>query len=305
MSTKSYQKRLDIYHSLTDGKPVRQGKSPVQVLAWSPQFETGIPEIDQLHRTLVQFVNEIGDLLEVEMEATVKSLFGIFDELVKYADCHFRLVEKLLWRNLCEQQHHAASKLAYADFVRQICQAGSKVCDHPAETAGRMLALLPKWLTTHILVTDMQVARLAVESDAQTVLRAGSAMADFGMAMFDAMSSLHEKRAERTFALLKSEYGCGTDITKRFEHQQKLRRQGMTKLCSQNQFFELAEQELARSKRYGKQLSLLMMHLDECKSVNATYGVSDNVLRKVGEACRMTLREIAIVARIGTDEFAI
>lgn len=300
MSTKSYQKRHDIYHSLSGGDPVRRSVSPSEVLAWSRQFETGMPEIDQQHRRLVQFINEIGCLLQDDMETAsfVKSLLRIFDELARYVDYHFRFEEKLMRR--CEEEHHAAHKLAYADFVQQISLAVSKVCDDPAKVAGRMLAFLLRWLMTHILAADMPPARPAAESGA-------TERPDFGMALFDAMSGLYENLADRSHALPEREYDLGADVTRRLELQPEGMTDMQTGLCSRRHFFELAEQELAHSKRYGKRLSVLMMDLDEFKPVDETCGhrAGDDVLRMAGDVCRKTLREVDIAAHIGGDEFAI
>jgi diguanylate cyclase (GGDEF)-like protein/PAS domain S-box-containing protein len=103
----------------------------------------------------------------------------------------------------------------------------------------------------------------------------------------------------------------GTDITERRALEQELKHQAtvdsLTGLSNRRHFLELAEQELARARRYDKLLSVLMLDLDEFKAINDTHGhqTGDNVLHKVGEVCRKTLREVDIVGRIGGEEFAI
>ena len=105
--------------------------------------------------------------------------------------------------------------------------------------------------------------------------------------------------------------GIGRDITERRALERELVRQAtvdlLTGLSNRRQFLELAEQELARTRRYNKLLSVLMLDLDNFKSINDTFGhqFGDNVLVKVGEICRKTLREVDIVGRIGGEEFAI
>jgi diguanylate cyclase (GGDEF)-like protein/PAS domain S-box-containing protein len=104
--------------------------------------------------------------------------------------------------------------------------------------------------------------------------------------------------------------GIGTDIAERRALQLELTLQAktdsLTGLANRRHFLELAEQELARTKRYEKQLSVLIFDLDEFKSVNDTHGhqVGDNVLRMVGEVCRRSLREVDMAGRIGGEEFA-
>lgn len=103
----------------------------------------------------------------------------------------------------------------------------------------------------------------------------------------------------------------GRDITKRKLLESELVRHAhidvLTGLNNRRYFFELAEQELARTKRHGTQLALLMLDVDNFKSVNDTYGhhVGDTVLQKLSEICLQTLRNIDKVGRIGGEEFAI
>ncbi len=66
----------------------------------------------------------------------------------------------------------------------------------------------------------------------------------------------------------------------------------------------LAE-EWSAMRRHKRQLSVMMVDIDEFKSVNDTYGhdVGDLVLRQVSAAIREGLRGHDVVARMGGDEF--
>jgi diguanylate cyclase (GGDEF)-like protein len=67
------------------------------------------------------------------------------------------------------------------------------------------------------------------------------------------------------------------------------------------------EGEIARSVRSGSPLSLLMIDVDQFKSVNDTYGhvVGDHVLASIGMVLRHNGRPFDVVSRIGGDEFAV
>jgi diguanylate cyclase (GGDEF)-like protein/PAS domain S-box-containing protein len=101
------------------------------------------------------------------------------------------------------------------------------------------------------------------------------------------------------------------DISERKFLEDELKRRAqvdlLTGMNNRRQFFELAEKELARTKRHGIPTSVLMMDVDHFKSVNDTYGhhVGDRVLQKLSKVCTRTLREIDIPGRIGGEEFAI
>lgn len=81
----------------------------------------------------------------------------------------------------------------------------------------------------------------------------------------------------------------------------------LTGLANRRHFLEQAESELARTLRYGRELSILMLDVDRFKKVNDTHGhkVGDIVLQRLSAVCRATLRDVDIVGRIGGEEFAV
>jgi diguanylate cyclase (GGDEF)-like protein len=81
----------------------------------------------------------------------------------------------------------------------------------------------------------------------------------------------------------------------------------LTGLFNRTFFFAAVEREIARSARSGRGFCLLMMDLDELKSVNDRHGhfIGDRVLRGVGEVIAEGVRRIDIAARYGGDEFVV
>jgi diguanylate cyclase (GGDEF)-like protein len=100
------------------------------------------------------------------------------------------------------------------------------------------------------------------------------------------------------------------DLTERKKWERELERQArkdmLTGLNNRRYFHELAEQELARARRNGEALTLLMLDVDHFKQVNDTYGhdIGDAALKKLSEICTHTFRVIDIVGRLGGEEFA-
>ena len=81
----------------------------------------------------------------------------------------------------------------------------------------------------------------------------------------------------------------------------------LTEAANRRLFMPLLEKEMARSKRFGHPLSLLMIDIDRFKLVNDEYGhpVGDIVLRQLADTCRAAIRESDTLARLGGDEFAV
>jgi diguanylate cyclase (GGDEF)-like protein len=105
--------------------------------------------------------------------------------------------------------------------------------------------------------------------------------------------------------------GVIQDITERKELQSKLEEQANTDVLtgcdSRRHFLEHAGDELLRIRRYGGEMSMLMLDLDHFKNINDRYGhpVGDTVLKKLVQVCQGLLREVDIIGRIGGEEFAI
>jgi diguanylate cyclase (GGDEF)-like protein len=81
----------------------------------------------------------------------------------------------------------------------------------------------------------------------------------------------------------------------------------LTGLSNRRAFDDALTAEIERSKRYGDGLGLIILDLDDFKSVNDTYGhqQGDVVLREVARVLRETSREVDNPARYGGEELAV
>ena len=81
----------------------------------------------------------------------------------------------------------------------------------------------------------------------------------------------------------------------------------LTSLFNRGFFFAALEREIARSARSGRGFCLLMMDLDELKSINDRLGHfhGDRVLAAVGQVVSEGVRRIDTAARYGGDEFVV
>ncbi len=82
---------------------------------------------------------------------------------------------------------------------------------------------------------------------------------------------------------------------------------GLTGLYNHRHFHERLEQEIARSSRFGTVFSIIFADIDLFKVYNDNYGhlAGDEVLRRIGEYIKSSIRSIDIAARYGGEEFAI
>ncbi|MBR5303410.1 MAG: sensor domain-containing diguanylate cyclase [Candidatus Gastranaerophilales bacterium] len=82
---------------------------------------------------------------------------------------------------------------------------------------------------------------------------------------------------------------------------------GMTKLYIYRHFYTLLENEIRRCSRYKRNMSLIMMDIDNFKNINDTYGhlTGDLILKHLASTLQDTVRKIDIPARYGGEEFVV
>ena len=99
------------------------------------------------------------------------------------------------------------------------------------------------------------------------------------------------------------------DVTDLVQQADKLKElatvDSMTGLFNRRHFFSLAEIEWAQYQRHWRSLSLLMMDIDQFKSINDRFGhdVGDLVIIHIADICRQEKRKSDVVARFGGEEF--
>lgn len=100
-----------------------------------------------------------------------------------------------------------------------------------------------------------------------------------------------------------------TDITEIEDYRRKLEQlattDALTGIGNRHWFEAQLKEELARMKRYGSKLSMIMFDIDHFKRINDTYGhdVGDEVLREIVRRVRSHVRESDIFCRVGGEEF--
>lgn len=96
-------------------------------------------------------------------------------------------------------------------------------------------------------------------------------------------------------------------LKKAFEYEKELARvDPLTGAANQRSFYELAQREIERSRRYKYPFTIGYFDLDDFKAINDQFGhkVGDEILRAVVKYATGRLRKTDLFARLGGDEFA-
>ncbi len=91
------------------------------------------------------------------------------------------------------------------------------------------------------------------------------------------------------------------------DHKEIARTDHLTGIANRRAFFDLANLELHKARRYETPISILYLDIDNFKHINDHFGhyMGDRVLRSVARTIKNEIRAIDVTARFGGDEFGI
>ena len=94
---------------------------------------------------------------------------------------------------------------------------------------------------------------------------------------------------------------------KRCELEHLLQTDALTGVSNRRYLMDKLDEEVHRSQRYGRPLSVLMLDLDHFKKINDTFGhiAGDEVLKIIGKMLKENVRKTDHVSRYGGEEFNI
>ncbi len=130
-----------------------------------------------------------------------------------------------------------------------------------------------------------------------------------GMAIGSAMFMVAALRATTVMeAALDSSFRLSRELHAAHEAADLLARtDALTGINNRRAFFDRGEQIVRYCERHGEALSVLLMDVDNFKSINDTLGhfVGDLVLQHVGSTLQASFRRSDVTGRIGGEEFAV
>lgn len=120
------------------------------MLAWNDRLSVNIKEIDDQHKKLVEMINNLHDAMKGGKGDAV--VFGIVDQMKKYAASHFALEEKhMKAHNYPDFVKHKAE---HDKFVAKVLQVEKDCKSGKCAMSMDILNFLSTWLVDHIKGTD-------------------------------------------------------------------------------------------------------------------------------------------------------
>ena len=128
-------------------------------IIWSSDYDTGVEEIDDQHRILVNTINEANEKLQSDSSLGV--LESITKDLLSYALYHFETEEELMqehdYKSYSLEQYEAHMR-QHRDFSAQVVAVRETIKAGNPMPKEELIAFLTDWLINHINKTDKKLA---------------------------------------------------------------------------------------------------------------------------------------------------
>lgn len=130
------------------------GGEIMPLLVWRDQLSVGSPEIDDDHKQLLEFVNQLHDA--VTAAESEKVVGRILLQLIEYTRDHFAREEKLMRAaGYPDVERHAKIHQALTSKVLKFAQRYLRT---PTEQVKReLIDFLAAWLVDHIIKEDRRI----------------------------------------------------------------------------------------------------------------------------------------------------
>jgi len=196
--------------NLSIAKGGSMSNTPVQsidIFPWDDNFNTGLDEIDQQHRKLVQLLNVLASHLAFHTD--LPQLHTIIEELKAYTVYHFQAEEAIWQEYMPDEDDSVVHQQAHDRFIKTILQFQTDQLTKPNEDLVHdALAFLAKWLASHILETDRHMAYVVLGLRGGLTLeaarqRAAEQMSGATRVLINIILSIYDRLSANTMKLMR------------------------------------------------------------------------------------------------------
>ncbi len=127
-------------------------------LHWSKDLDTGIAVIDNQHKRIVEYINNLDTSIAKADAAAVNK---VLNELVDYTMSHFSFEEELQER--AGYPFIKAHKRVHEIFVKRVAEFQTRAANGE-NVASEILSMLQTWLLNHIKGDDADYAECVIKA---------------------------------------------------------------------------------------------------------------------------------------------
>ena len=140
-----------------------------ELLVWNDELVTGVTEIDEQHRILVNSINEVNTRLS-NTTVNAEILEKITQDLLSYALYHFETEESLMKEFNYAEKHGEDSVVhqrQHREFSATVVAVREGIKAEKLISREELLTFLNGWLVNHILNTDKRLGAFISEKRRQ------------------------------------------------------------------------------------------------------------------------------------------
>jgi hemerythrin-like metal-binding protein len=178
-----------------------------EIFPWDKNFETGIYEIDEQHKQLVNILNHLAAHLANRSHPATLNKY--FDELAEYANYHFKTEEEIWNKHFQDDEWLSEHQTTHQSFIDQVIELKEEDGVKPLDTViQNIISFLSKWLAYHILDTDKRMAKtiFALESGKslqQAKTQANDEMSGSMQILIKTVLTMYERLSVRTMDIMR------------------------------------------------------------------------------------------------------
>ncbi len=128
-------------------------------IIWISEYDTGVEDIDEQHRILVNTINEAKEKLDTD--SSLQALEDITKDLLSYALYHFETEEEMMQEHnykAYSQEEFETHMKQHRDFSAQVVAVRESIKAGNPMQKDDLIAFLTNWLINHINKTDKKLA---------------------------------------------------------------------------------------------------------------------------------------------------
>lgn len=300
-----------------------------EIFPWNGNFETGLQDIDDQHRVLVDILNRLA--WHFASSSSEEDGSHLLDELLAYASYHFEyeegVWEKSLGLSEISRNHHDSHQMFFAR-IKTLRQSEAP----QEEVLAELFDYLTRWLAFHILESDQRMALTVKALEAGKPLKEATEYVDselsgsvsvlvtalleiYGKLSDSTILLMHEKlarqKAEDELHRVQSERLHQALEAQASDHQKQVEflaySDALTGLWNRNGITRFIRELLERGDLEEDSAALVSIDLDNFHEINSRFGeeTADRLLGLLARRWLDALPPDSALARIGGDEFVL